>query len=157
MDSVDSSLLVHSFHPALSDPAGLPRWSSRWHLEGAIRSMCAHASAFVVSQERALQRENFTPTERERQVSVCKGEHVCHYVGIRGGGREGGRVAFPHGRLSLGMASSEKVSFLLSIRSKLSLYFGPNHLQRKPQENATLEFLNTGSDQFLLTQTCRLL
>lgn len=59
--------------------------------------------------------------------------------------------------LSLAIASSEKLSFLLSIRRELSLYFSPHHLQRKPQENAPLEFPSRGSDPFLLAQTYRLL
>lgn len=47
----------------------------------------------------------------------------------------------------------KKLSFLLLIRGVLSLYFSPNHLQRKLQENAALKFLSTGSDQVLPTQT----
>lgn len=145
-DNVDSSLHVHCFHPGLSEPVGSPGWNSFQHLEGVIRS------ARLLSLRR-----NFTATERERDKcpsgQVSTSATVCVCVGIRQ--RE--KVAFPHGRLSLGIASTEKLSFLLSIRRELSLYFGPCHLQRKPQETATLEFFNTGSDQFLLAQTYRLL
>lgn len=45
-----------------------------WYSERA----CARAHLLFLRREMAAERENFTPTEPERQVSVWKGEHVCH-------------------------------------------------------------------------------
>lgn len=108
------------------------------------------ASAFVVSLERQLpKRKTFHPqSERDKCLSgkVSVSASVC--VGTRE--REGER-------LSLAVASSGKLSFLLPIRRELSVYFGLCHLQRKTQENATLEFLRRGADPFLLSETYRLL
>lgn len=108
------------------------------------------ASAFVVSMERQLpKRKTFHPqSERDKCLSgkVSVSASVC--VGTRE--REGER-------LSLAVASSGKLSFLLPIRRELSVYFGLCHLQRKTQENATLEFLRRGADPFLLSETYRLL
>lgn len=152
-DNVDSSLLVHGFHKRLSDLSGFPP-PELVSASGRCDTGRVHQrSPARCSQERRQQRELLTPTEHERQASVWKGElvfcFVCVFVRV---GKE--RVAFPHRRLGLGMASTKILSFLLLIRGEPSLYFGPNHLQRKPQENASLRFLNTVSDQFLLTQTC---
>lgn len=147
--------------PQLSPRLIRPRWLASlellWHLEGVIWSTGARERVCCFSGGTAAERKLYT--HRVRETSVCLERWarlplcVCLCGHVRERERE--RVAFPHGRLSLGIASAEKLAFLLSIRRELSLYFGPSHLQRKPQENATLEFLNTCSDQFLLAQTCR--
>lgn len=152
-DNVDSFLLVHSFHRSLSDPASLPRWNSFgiWKVRyGACA--CARACLLFLRRDGCREKTLHPQSERDKCLSgkVSMSATVC--VCLCGHMRERERVVFPHGRLSLGIASTtEKLSFLLSIRRELSLYFGPNHIQRKPQENATLEFLNRGSDQFVLT------
>lgn len=146
--------------PRLSQTLIRPLWLSPagacfciWKMWYGARAPALSSSLF--SGEAAAER---TPhTHRAWEASVCLerwaclllGVCVCVFVRV---GKE--RVAFPHRRLGLGMASTKILSFLLLIRGEPSLYFGPNHLQRKPQENASLRFLNTVSDQFLLTQTC---
>lgn len=110
--------------------------------------MCVrvHVSAILapLGENKGCSREQtFTPTERGRQVSVWKGEHVGQRVrvSVRADKRERRRerAACPPGRLSSGMAFSAKLSFLPSIRRELSLYFCPNHLRRKPRENVALQ------------------
>ena len=113
--------------------------------------VCVRASVlFVFSGESAAERKLHPPSERGKclsgEVSISATVCVCVCAGKEG-------VAFPHRRLSLGIASTKILSFLLSIRGELRLYFGPNHLQSKPQENAALQSLNTVSDPFLFTQT----
>lgn len=69
--------------PQFSPKLIRPRWLAAPELFLASgRCDTAHVRvrerACCFSGETAAERENFTPTERERQVSVWKGEHVCH-------------------------------------------------------------------------------
>lgn len=76
VDEVYSSSPCPWFSPRLNRPGWLASLELLWHLEGVIWSMCARASAFVVSQERQLQRENLY-THRVRETSVCLERWAC--------------------------------------------------------------------------------
>lgn len=84
--------------------------------------------------------KTFTPTMRETSVCLERWARLLLYafVWAYGGERQRERGAFPYGRLSLGIASTEKLSILLLIRRELSLYFSPSHPPRKLQENSSL-------------------
>ena len=71
-----STVFTEAYPTLLARPSGTLVASGRCDTEHV--RVCA--GMFVVSQESRLRRENFTPTEWERQASVWKGEHVCHYV-----------------------------------------------------------------------------
>lgn len=100
----DSSLLVHPFF--VSKCTGLP-----CHNLGSVWKVWYGAGLclFFVG-ETAKEREVYT--HRVRETSVCLERWACLTlcVGMRETERE--RVVFPQGRLSLGTASSEKLSFL---------------------------------------------
>lgn len=100
---------------------------------------------------RAGEREkNTTPTDWQRRASVWKGELVWHCVWAQGKG-DG---CLSRERLSTGIASSRKLSFLFPIRTKSKLYFGPDHLQRETTGGGcTLWSQHSGSDHFLVTTT----
>lgn len=98
----------HSFLHRLIRTRWLALPELLWRLEGVIRSAREQACLLFLSRVRQ-RRENFTPTERERQVSVWKGEHVS--VCVCGHTKESKRVAFPHGRLDLGIASTKNSHF----------------------------------------------
>ena len=116
-DNVDSSLLVHSFSPGLIRPAGAPRRNS-----GVIWKVRTERVCLLFLRRNGCREKTPLPqSERDKslsgKVSGSAGLCVCVCVGTRERERE--RLAFPHRRL---IASTEKLSFLFSIRRELSLF-----------------------------------
>lgn len=90
-------------------------------------------------------------SERDKCLSgkVSMSDGVCVFVWACERKRES-ELRFLTGDYARTQHPPKKLQCLLLIRGGLSLYFRPNHLHRKPQENARLKFLSAGSHQLLL-------
>ena len=75
-DNVDSSLLVHSFHRGLSNPAGSPLWNSCgiWKVRYGARA-CARGHVCCFSGGPFVERKLYT--HRVRETSVCLERWAC--------------------------------------------------------------------------------